>query len=567
MPESLPRREFLQKSAAGTALLASPLLADDQPREKLDHEAFGRSGMVTCSSHPACDVGVDILQSGGNAVDAAVAVGFAMAVTHPPAGNIGGGGFMLIHPPGKKPVCIDYREIAPAAAKVDMFAGGFDPHDHKSVGVPGTVLGFAAAHRRFGKLQWKKLVEPAVGLAGEGFELDARLAESLNDLLADSRGMDELQRVFGKKDRWQAGDRLVQPDLAETLAAIAARGPKAFYAGAVAEKLVAEMKSGGGLITLEDLKNYAAKVRPPIRTTFCGHDIFGPPPPSSGGITLSLMLNMLEAFPLDRQERFSAKMLHPMIEVMKRAYRDRAAHLGDADFVKIPAKLTSKKYARQLAQRIDASRATPSEKLAGEIKLAAEGDSTTHYSIIDADGLAVSNTYTLEQSYGSRIVVRGAGFLLNNEMGDFNRRPGHTDVVGRIGTPANLIAPGKRMLSSQCPTIAAKDGEPRLITGSPGGRTIINTVLCNLLNVLQFKMPLREAVAAPRLHHSWFPDVARLEQFDGLPTDETVAALREFGHELLIGGTQGNAHSIHVTEDGYVGVADRRRFRGAARGY
>jgi len=528
--------------------------------------------MVVCTSLPACEVGRAILREGGNAVDAAVAVGFALAVTHPPAGNIGGGGFMMVHPPTKKPLCIDYREKAPAAAARDMFADGADRHDAKMVGVPGTVLGLATAHRRWGTLRWKKLVEPAVERADGGFALDSRLAESLNQLLADSPDFDELQRVFGKRDgvgrrpKWAAGDVLVQKDLAESLGQIAARGPQAFYAGPIAEKLVAEMKRGGGLITRDDLRKYTAKIRAPIHAAFRGRDVYGPPPPSSGGIVLALMLNMLETFPLKKQGRYSSKTLHQMIETMKRAYRDRAAHLGDADFVKIPPRLTTKRYARQLAATIAPDRAAPSEDLAGQIELAGEGESTTHFSIVDAEGLAVSNTYTLEQSYGSRIVVQGAGFLLNNEMGDFNPRPGQTDRVGRIGTPPNIIAPGKRMLSSQCPTIVAKDGKPVLLTGSPGGRTIINTVLCNVLNVLEFGMDLPEAIDAPRLHHGWFPDVASLEKRDGRPSDETLAALRRLGHELAVGGTQGNAHSIRVTAEGYLGVADRRRFQTAALG-
>ena len=271
-------------------------------------------------------------------------------------------------------------------------------------------------------------------------------------------------------------------------------------------------------------------------------------------------------FPLKRQGRFSTATLHQMIETMKRAYRDRAAHLGDADFVDIPARLTTKTYAHKLAKQIDKTEATPSEELAGEIQLAGEGGSTTHYSIIDADGLAVSNTYTLEQSYGSRIVVRGAGFLLNNQMGDFNPRPGVTDRVGRIGTPANRIAPGKRMLSSQCPTIVARNGKPVLITGSPGGRTIINTVLCNLLNVLVFEMNLLDAIAAPRLHHSWLPDVVLAELGGEEPTADTITKLQEMGHDIRKATSLGNAHSIHITSDGYHGVADWRRSEAAALG-
>ena len=561
------RRTFLEATGAATiGAVGLQSFGDDAPGDSSQREARSRRGVVTCTSLPACEVGQAILSAGGNAVDAAVAVGFAMAVAHPPAGNIGGGGYMLIHPPGGKPVCVDYRETAPAAATPDMFAKDENRHTHKQVGVPGTVLGLATAHKRYGKLKWKQLVEPAVKLAAEGFTFDARLAVSMNALLAASADFAELQSVFGKAEPWRGGDKLIQKDLAETMELIAHHGPKAFYAGLIAEQIVAEMKTGGGLITADDLKAYTAKVRKPIHGTFRDHDVFGPPPSSSGGITLVLMLNMLETFPLKKQGRFSSRTLHQMIETMKRAFRERAAHLGDADFVDIPAQLTTKDFARKLAASIDSERATPSEELAGDIHIAGEGDSTTHYSVIDEDGLAVSNTYTLEQSYGSRIVVRGAGFLLNNEMGDFNPRPGVTDNVGRIGTPANRVAPGKRMLSSQCPTIVTKDGKPVLITGSPGGRTIINTVLCNVLNVLEYGMPLREAIDAPRVHHSWFPDVAALERVEDQPTEEALNALRELGHELGLGGEQGNEPSISITADGYHGVADGRRFQGAALG-
>lgn len=546
-------------------LLSGRSLFADAPAREICAER----GAVVSVSAEASDVGLKVLQRGGNAVDAAVAVGFALAVTHPPAGNIGGGGFMMILPPGRKPVCIDYRERAPAAATKNLFANGADRHAHLMVGVPGTVRGFARAHARYGELKWKELVEPAVELARDGFPLHATMADSLNEILAQSPDHREIQKVYGKPGGgpWQAGDRLVQKHLAETLRLIAERGPKAFYEGPIAEQLVAEMKAGEGLITREDLKNYRAVVRKPIHTTFRGYDVYGPPPPSSGGIVLAQMLNVLETFPLKKQGRHAPLTLHQTIETMKRAYRDRAAHLGDADFVEIPKHLTSKEYARKLAGQIEEKSATPSEQLAGEIKLAREGESTTHFSVIDADGLAVSNTYTLEESYGSRIVVRGAGFLLNNEMGDFNWRPGRTDRQGNIGTPANIIQPGKRMLSSQCPTIVAKDGRAVLLTGSPGGRTIINTVLCMVLNVVEFEMSLKAATDAPRLHHQWFPDAAKLERRGGLPKNETLDSLRKFGHRLEVGAPQGNANSIHIVNGKYHGVADPRRFAGKAAGW
>jgi gamma-glutamyltranspeptidase/glutathione hydrolase len=541
------------------------LIADDNPRE-----SKARRGMVVSVSPEASDVGVEMLKAGGNAVDAAVATALALAVTHPPAGNIGGGGFMLVLPPGGKAVCIDYRETAPAASTPDMFAQGADRHDHKMVGVPGTLRGLALAHERFGKLKWKQLVEPAVKLAAEGCVLDEPMAESLNEILAGSPKFEELQRVYGKPsgEPWQAGDRLVQKDLAATLQLVADDGPAAFYCGRIAEQLVTEMKAGGGLITLDDLKSYKAIAREPIHTTYRGYDVYGPPPPSSGGIALCQMLNILETFPLHEHGRKSPETLHLMIEAMKRAYCDRARHLGDADFGAMPEHLVTKDYARKLAAEIDTQKATPSEKLAGDIPLAGEGDSTTHFSVIDADGMAVSNTYTLEESYGSRIVVRGAGFLLNNEMGDFNWRPGHTDRLGSIGTPANVIAPGKRMLSSMTPTIVAKDGRAVLVVGSPGGRTIINTVLCMVLNVIDFEMDLKAAVDAPRLHHQWLPDVVRLEVVENQPNEETRKTLAERGHEIvLLSEPQGDVNAIRAIEDGFQGVADHRRFRGKAAGW
>ena len=482
-----------------------PLLAVAEPTKK---PTVGKNGMVVCVSPPAADVGVEILKQDGNAVDAAVAVTFAMAVTWPEAGNIGGGGFMMIGPPGQEPTCIEYRETAPASATADLFADGkVNGFDHKASGVPGTVRGLALAHKRFGKLPWKVVVMPAVKLAEEGFAINAVLAGGLNRILADAKTTNaEFKRVYGKPggERWKAGDKLVLADLGRTLRAIAEKGPEAFYLGEPAGLLAAEMKRGGGLITADDLASYAARERKPIHTTYRGFDIYGAPPPSSGGIGLAEMLNILESFELRKHDRWSPEVSHLLIESMKRAYCDRARHLGDPEFTTIPETLTSKDYAKKLAAGIDLNRATPSEKLAPDIALAPEGDSTTHFSIIDRNGLAVSNTYTLENSYGSRVVVRGAGYILNNQMTDFNPRPGITTRGGTIGTKPNLIAPGKRMLSSQSPTLVYKNGKPLLITGSPGGRTIINTVLCVVVNVLDFDMPVQEAVDAPRLHHQWF---------------------------------------------------------------
>jgi gamma-glutamyltranspeptidase/glutathione hydrolase len=551
----------------GLGLLWTLAPAAPQPVQPVGNQSV--HGMVVSVSAPGSDVGRDILHEGGNAVDAAVATAFALAVTYPAAGNLGGGGFMVVYPGGKAdPVVIEYRETAPAGATKTMYAKDDSWYGHKAVGVPGTVAGLALAHRRFGKLPWKDVVLPAVRLAEDGFVLNARLASSLNGLVRSSAAFPELCRVFGKRGDpagWQAGDRLVQKDLARTLRLIAEQGPDAFYKGAIADQLAAEMKAGGGLITKADLAGYHANVRAPIHGTYRGYDIYGPPPPSSGGICLVEMLNILENFDLRKQGRWSPETLHLMIEAMRRAYCDRARHLGDADFVKIPAHLTTKEYARELAHAIDLNKATRSEDLAKDILLVGEGDSTTHFSIIDKDGMAVANTYTLERSYGSRVVVKGAGFLLNNEMIDFNWRPGVTDRQGTIGTPANQIAPGKRMLSSQTPTIVARNGKVVLITGSPGSRTIINTVLCVLVNVLEFDMDIRAAVDSPRLHHQWFPDQARFEGMRTYPS--AVERLRTMGHKV-VGTSQGDAHSIWVDpKTGHYHGAEDRRISGKAAGY
>jgi gamma-glutamyltranspeptidase/glutathione hydrolase len=527
-----------------------------------------KSGMVVSVSAPASEVGVAVLKNGGNAVDAAVATAFALAVTYPQAGNIGGGGFMLVHPATGEPTCIEYRETAPAAAKRDMFAKQKGEYGHLVVGTPGTVRGLALAHQKYGRLPWKEVVLPAVKLAEEGFALDAHNARELNSLVRSSPGFPELIRAFGKnggKDSWQPGDRLVQPDLARTLRLIAEHGPDAFYNGPIADQIAVEMKSGGGLITKNDLEHYTARERRPIHGTYRGYDIYGPPPPSSGGIAVVETLNILENFDFRPRGRYSPETVHLMAEAMRRTFADRARYLGDPDFTKIPEKLTSKEYARDLAKGIVAGRATPSAELAPDVPLAPEGDSTTHFSVIDKDGMAMSNTYTLEHSFGSKVVVRGAGFLLNNEMCDFNWRPGVTDRKGGIGTEANTVAAGKRMLSSQTPTIVAKGGKPLLITGSPGSRTIINTVLCVMINVIDFGMDVQSAVDAPRMHHAWFPDRIDMERVKEHP--DLVRALESIGHQVH-GQRQGDAHSIWIDPKTgtYHGAADSR-IMGKALGY
>jgi gamma-glutamyltranspeptidase/glutathione hydrolase len=562
----------MTRLVAPLALLAFALLVPVGTAAP-DKAVEATQGMVVAVSPPAVDIGVEVLQGGGNAVDAAVAVAFAMAVTYPAAGNIGGGGFMMVHPGGgAEPACVEYRETAPAAAKADMYAkiADEDWYSAKFVGIPGTVRGLALAHQRFGSRPWKELLAPAVKLAGEGFTLDGTAAGMLNGIVGQVDEGSELRRALGKdggKGDWQAGDRMTQPDLARTLRLIQEQGPDAFYTGPVADRIAAEMKAGGGLITKADLAAYKANVRKPVHGTYRGYDVYGPPPPSSGGTGLVEMLNVLENFDLAKHPRYAPETVHLLAETMRRAYRDRARYLGDADFVEVPAFLTAKDYARTVAKSIDPTKATPSASLAGDIPISREGDSTTHFSVIDKNGMAVASTYTLERSFGSRIVVRGAGFVLNNEMMDFNPRPGVTDRSGHIGTDANQITPGKRMLSSQTPTIVAKDGKVRLVTGSPGSRTIINTSLQVVVNVIDFGMDIQAAVDAPRQHHAWLPDELRLENAREPAMAEAVKRLQEMGHKI-VGTRQGDAHSIFVDPKTgrYYGAADHRII-GKAAGY
>ncbi|MGF1579828.1 MAG: gamma-glutamyltransferase [Gemmataceae bacterium] len=546
------------------AVLALVTQAAAEPRFTVE----AKNGVVVSVSEAASNVGLNILKKGGNAVDASVATAFALAVTYPQAGNIGGGGFMVVHPPNGKPVVVQYREKAPLKATPTMFGKGASSYGHLVVGVPGTVRGMARAHEKFGKLPWKTVVSPAAKLAKNGFRLDKQVAPSLNQILGAAKDFRELRRVYGRPDgrQWNPGDVLKLPELAATLDLIANQGPDAFYKGKIARQIVAEMKRGRGIISLKDLATYTAQVQEPVHGTYRGYDIYGPPPPASGGVCLIEMLNVLKNFDLRKAGRWSPKTNHILAETMRRAFYDRARFLGDPDFVKIPGYLTKQAHARKLAKSIDLHKATTSDSIAKEIKLAREGNSTTHFSVIDKDGLAVSNTYTLERSYGARVVVKGAGFLLNNEMGDFNWYPGYTNRKGRIGTKPNLIAPGKRMLSSQCPIIIAKNGKVRVVTGSPGGRSIINTVLLVTLNLLEFQMSPREAIDASRLHHQWFPDYILFEGTTKHP--KLVAKLAKMGHKIVPNVFQGDAHTIWVEPKTgrYVGVADKRR-SGAASGY
>ncbi len=532
-----------------------------------------RNGVVVTVSPPASEAGVSILKRGGNAVDAAVATAFALAVTYPAAGNIGGGGFMLVHPaPGEgEPMAYVYRESAPAAAFPRMFTKDDTQYMYKSIAVPGTVRGFELAHRRFGTLPWSELLLPAVKLAREGFPIDETLADLLNTYLAAKPQHAEFQRVFGKPGGglWSPGNRLVQPDLARTLQILAEKGPDAFYRGPIAAAIVAEMTRGEGLITAEDLAHYRAVECKPWTTRYRGkYDVYVPPPPSAG-VCLLEELNMLETFDLKKWDRWSPTALHVMAETMRRANCDRARYLGDPAFVQIPGKLTMPDYGHELAKGIDLYKATPSGELASDLPMAQESHDTTHISIIDHRGMAVANTYTLERLWGSRIVVKNMGFLLNNNMFGFNLFPGQTDTRGTIGTAPNVIAPGKRPVSSQTPTIVAEGGRVKLVTGSPGTRAIPNTIACLVVSLLDYNMPVRKAIEAPRLSHEWFPDQISFETPERY--QDVMKALNKMGHKIVRYGPRpmGDAQTIWVEGPGrYLGVADRRRSTAAtAAGY
>ena len=553
-------RGFRRRAVAAVVavLLLAPAAAGAQIVE-------ARRGMVSAQEPHAARAGLAVLQAGGSAVDAAVATAFALAVTHPQAGNIGGGGFMIVRPPAGSPAAYDFREAAPAAASAEMFLvdGEYDAtrhHDsHVAVGVPGTVAGLHMAWSERGRLPWRRLLEPAIALARDGFAVPAHLARSLAGVLPAMRRYPASVAQFSRDGRpYAAGETLRQPDLARTLERIAAAGPDGFYRGPTAELVAREMQANGGLITTDDLAAYRAVRRTPVRGTYRGHDIISMPPPSSGGTVLVEMLNVLEGFDLAAAGHNAPRTVHLMAETMRRAYADRARHLGDPDFnpaLPLP-RLLSKDYAARLRRSIDPRRASRSSP--ASFTWPAVSGETTHLSVVDAERLAVALTYTLEQRYGSKIVVPGAGFLLNNEMGDFNAAPGLTTAAGLIGTPPNLAAPRKRMLSSMTPTIVARDGRLRLVTGSPGGRTIINTVLQTIVNVVDFGLDADAAVNAPRFHHQWLPD--RIVHERGGLEPATLARLAAQGHALAERASQGVVQAIayDAAADRLAGAPDRR---------
>ncbi len=535
-----------------------------------------RNGIVASASEIASQVGVDILKQGGNAVDASIATAFALAVTWPTAGNIGGGGFLVYHGEDGHATTFDFREKAPLAATERMYLGldglVVNNSNHRSllsVGVPGTVAGLYKAHQELGSLPWADLVAPAVKLARDGIPITWELYTGFQQNQQFWDQYPSSAKVFLKADGspYEFGDTWVQPDLADTLQLIQEQGRDGFYKGSNAKKLADFMRANGGIITEEDLEQYQAVEREPVRGTYRGYDIVSMPPPSSGGVTLIQILNILEGFDLAASGHNSAQTLHYMTEAMRRAYADRAEHLGDPDFNEsMPLeRLLSKDYAASLRASIDPDKASISDE--NNFAQVYESEDTTHFSVVDKDGNMVSLTYTLENGYGSRIVAEGAGYLLNNEMGDFNAVPGVTNRNGQIGTPPNLIAPGKRMLSSMSPTIVAQDGKPLMAVGSPGGRTIINTTLQLILNVVDHGMNIAQSVEAPRIHHQWLPDVISME--DGGFSPDTIQLLNSRGHEVRVRGEQGTAMGVfHDREAGlFLGGSDSRAGDGGAVGY
>ncbi len=537
----------------------------------------GRHGMVASASDLASGVGVDILRRGGNAVDAAVAVALALAVTYPQAGNLGGGGFMLIRMADGTATVIDYRETAPAAATRKMYLnpeGEYIPDSSlvgwRASGVPGTVAGLALALEKHGTLPWSIVVEPARILASKGFDVSQGLANSLREKAGLLGGFPYSRDVFLRGGEfYEKGERIIQEDLGETLARLQFGGPREFYEGETAGLIAAAMEKNGGLITLDDLKNYKPAARVPLRGTYRDLEILTMPPPSSGGIALLQMLNMLEPFDLRAMGFHSSESLHLMTEVMRLAFRDRAEYPGDPDFVSVPVEgLVSKDYATRLMKDFDPRRAKRSADLPPGNPPGHESSETTHFSIVDAEGNAVSNTYTLNAAYGSGVTVPGTGILLNNEMDDFTSKPGVPNYFGLIQGEANAIEPGKRPLSSMSPTIVLRDGELFLVAGSPGGPTIITTVLQVILNVVDHEMPLQMAVEAARVHHQWMPDALRVEPF-ALPVD-VRHALEARGQKLDLRESHwGDAEVILVDREHnlLLGASDPRNPDSAAFGY
>ena len=538
------------------------------------HPVYGKNGMVASEQGLATQVGLDILKQGGNAIDAAVAVGFALAVVLPNAGNIGGGGFMVLHDDKTgKDVAIDFREIAPAKASRDMYLDnqgnvidGKSLFTHDASGVPGTVAGMEYALKKWGTMPLSKVLEPAIKLADKGFIVSDVLAQTLKEEKSTLGKWSSSKAIFFKNgEPLKSGDLLVQKDLAKSLRLIAKQGAKAFYQGEIATKIAKEMQSHGGTMTLEDLKAYKVVERQPIIGDYRGYKVVTMPPPSSGGVHLIEILNMLEHYPIKEDGVNSAKNIHHMAESMKLAYADRSEYLGDPDFVKIPVTgLTSKAYANELVKTIDDNKARLSSNIKPGKPQPYESDQTTHFSVMDKAGNAVAVTYTLNLNFGSGIVVEGTGILLNNEMDDFSVKPGVPNAFGLVGGTANAIEAKKRPLSSMTPTIVMKNNKPWLVTGSPGGARIITTVLQSVVNTIDHEMNPAEAIITPRVHHQWLPDELRVEE--GISPD-TIKLLQDKGHKVVTKAPMGRIQIIQADDSGFYGYSDPRNPDGKTLGF
>ncbi|MGI9510201.1 MAG: gamma-glutamyltransferase [Geminicoccaceae bacterium] len=541
----------------------------------LVHPVYGANGMVASQEALATEIGLDVLKNGGNAVDAAVSVAFALAVTLPRAGNLGGGGFMMVHDAESgETVAIDYREMSGAAAFRDMYLdenGEADSQKSRfsglAVGVPGTVAGMALALERYGSMTLAEALAPAIELAEDGIIVTEGLADSLNALTERLQRWPSSTEVFYKEGgaSYAPGETLVQADLAASMKLIAEQGVDAFYQGPIAEKIVAAVGAADGHLTLDDFENYEVKLREPVAGTYRGFEIASMPPPSSGGIHIVQILNTLEGVPMGYLGHNSADSIHMMAEAMKFAYADRSEYLGDPDFVEVPIEaLTSKVYAADSLSSISRGRAATAAEIGPADLTPYESNETTHFSVVDAEGNAVANTYTINFSYGSGLVADGTGILLNNELDDFSAKPGVPNAYGLIGGDANAVEARKRPLSSMSPTIVLADGKPFLVTGSPGGSRIITTTLQVIMNVIDHGMNVAEATYAPRIHHQWLPDELRIEE--GLSPD-TIELLEQRGQNVVVKNAMGSTQSIMVTEDGLYGASDPRRVGALTLGY
>jgi len=569
----------LSKVFAIGAMIATPAVSQDaaifSDMDRI-HPVWAENGMVSAQERQAAEIGRDILAQGGNAVDAGVAVAFALAVTLPRAGNIGGGGFMLVHDADSgETKAIDYREMAPSGASRDMFldeAGEADSvkslQSGAASGVPGTVAGMRIAIDTYGSMDWAEVIAPAIRLAEEGITVTPELSDSLEASREELVKYPASAAIFFKPDGsgWRPGEVLVQADLAKTLRAVAEQGPDGFYKGPVAEDIAQAIQTAGGPMTVEDLAAYKPILRDPVRGTYRGYEIVSMPPPSSGGVHLIQILNTLEGYPVGALGQNSAETIHLMAEAMKLAYADRSEYLGDPDFVDVPVEaLLSKDYAAMLREKIG-SFASPSSMIAPGDLAPYESDQTTHFSIVDREGNAVSNTYTINLDYGSGMVAAGTGVLMNNEMDDFSAKPGVPNAFGLVGGEANAVAAGKRPLSSMTPTLVLKDGEVWLATGSPGGARIITTVLQVIMNMIDHGMNVAEASTVPRVHHQWLPDELRVEE--GISVD-TLRMLEAKGHTVSVKPVMGSTQTImRDPESGaLLGASDPRRPDAATVGF